>query len=167
MTARIPTRTNTDDRYFTDTFQAMPRDGYTAMFERMLDHPLIDSARSASTFATSGDEIDSDHLVYTGPIDEYFDFRFGKLPYRSLKFDHQTLDQEQFQPVGDGQLPVADVPYTRITEYKHLTGQEHPRTTSITYEYPSAEGDPYYPIPRPETRSCSSATRRSPTRPRA
>ena len=91
----------------------------------------------------------ADHIIYTGPIDEYFDFRFGKLPYRSLKFDHQTLDQEQFQPVAVVNYPSPDVPYTRISEYKHLTGQEAPVTT-ITYEYPSAEGDPYYPIPRPE-----------------
>jgi UDP-galactopyranose mutase len=91
----------------------------------------------------------ADHIIYTGPIDEYFDFRFGKLPYRSLKFDHQTLEQEQFQEVAVVNYPDEQVPYTRISEYKHLTGQEAPVTT-ITYEYPSAEGDPYYPIPRPE-----------------
>ena len=86
--------------------------------------------RSAPTSATSRDEVDADHIIYTGPIDEYFDFRFGKLPYRSLKFDHQTLDQEQYQPVADGQLSrPQDVPYTRISEYKHLTGQQHPQTT--------------------------------------
>jgi UDP-galactopyranose mutase len=150
VTSRIPTRTNTDDRYFSDTFQAMPLDGYTAMFERMLDHPLIDKALGVD-FRDMKDrayEI-ADHIIYTGPIDEYFDFRFGKLPYRSLKFDHQTLDQEWFQPVAVVNYPSEDVPFTRISEYKHLTGQDHPRTT-ITYEYPSAEGDPYYPIPRPE-----------------
>ena len=150
VTSRIPTRTNTDDRYFGDTFQAMPLDGYTKMFERMVDHPLID-VRTGVDFAELKDrafEI-ADHIVYTGPIDEYFDFRFGKLPYRSLKFDHQTLEQEQFQPVAVVNYPDEKVPYTRISEYKHLTGQEAPVTT-ITYEYPSAEGDPYYPIPRPE-----------------
>jgi len=150
VTSRIPTRTNTDDRYFGDTFQAMPLDGYTKMFERMVDHPLID-VRTGVDFAELKDrafEI-ADHIVYTGPIDEYFDFRFGKLPYRSLKFDHQTLEQEQFQPVAVVNYPDENVPYTRISEYKHLTGQEAPVTT-ITYEYPSAEGDPYYPIPRPE-----------------
>jgi UDP-galactopyranose mutase len=88
-------------------------------------------------------------VIYTGPIDEYFDFRFGKLPYRSLKFDHRTLEQEWHQPVAVVNYPDPDVPYTRISEYKHLTGQQAPVTT-ITYEYPSAEGDPYYPIPRPE-----------------
>ena len=150
VTSRIPTRTNTDDRYFSDTFQAIPKDGYTAMFENMLDQPLIEK-RLGTDFRDLKDkafEI-ADHIIYTGPIDEYFDFRFGKLPYRSLKFDHQTLEQEQFQPVAVVNYPSPDVPYTRISEYKHLTGQEAPVTT-ITYEYPSAEGDPYYPIPRPE-----------------
>ena len=150
VTSRIPTRTNTDDRYFSDTFQAMPRDGYTKMFERMLDHPLIEK-RLGTDFRDLKDRAHeiADHIIYTGPIDEYFDFRFGKLPYRSLKFDHQTLDQEWFQSVAVVNYPSEDVPFTRISEYKHLTGQEHPRT-SITYEYPSEEGDPYYPIPRPE-----------------
>jgi UDP-galactopyranose mutase len=148
VTSRIPTRTNTDDRYFTDTFQAMPLDGYTAMFKRMLDHPLIE-VRTGVDFRDVRDEVDADHLIYTGPIDEYFDFRFGKLPYRSLKFDHQTLDEEWHQPVAVVNYPSPEVPYTRVTEYKHLTGQDHPRTT-ITYEYPSAEGDPYYPVPRDE-----------------
>jgi UDP-galactopyranose mutase len=150
VTSRIPTRTNTDDRYFSDTFQAMPLNGYTAMFERMLDHPRIERALGVD-FRDIKDrayEI-ADHIIYTGPIDEYFDFRFGKLPYRSLRFDHQTLEQEWFQPVAVVNYPSEDVPFTRISEYKHLTGQQHSRT-SITYEYPSAEGDPYYPIPRPE-----------------
>ena len=150
VTARIPTRTNTDDRYFTDTFQAMPKHGYTEMFKRILGHPLID-VRTGVDFRDLKErwkEI-ADHLVYTGPIDEYFDHRFGKLPYRSLKFDHQTLEQERFQETGTVNYPAPDVPYTRISEYKHLTGQQHSRTT-ITYEYPSAEGDPYYPIPRAE-----------------
>ena len=148
VTSRIPTRTNTDDRYFTDTFQAMPRNGYTKMFERMLDHPLIE-VRTGVDFRDVRETVDFGHLIFTGPIDEYFDHRFGKLPYRSLRFDHQTLEQERYQPVGTVNYPSPDVPYTRISEYKHLTGQEAPVTT-VTYEYPSAEGDPYYPIPRPE-----------------
>jgi UDP-galactopyranose mutase len=148
VTSRIPTRTNTDDRYFGDTFQAMPLHGYTKMFEAMLDHPLIEK-RLGTDYREVKDEVDYDHLIFTGPIDEYFDFRFGKLPYRSLKFDHQTLSQERFQPVAVVNYPAEDVPFTRISEYKHLTGQESDVTT-ITYEYPSAEGDPYYPIPRPE-----------------
>jgi UDP-galactopyranose mutase len=150
VTSRIPTRTSTDDRYFSDTFQAMPLNGYTAMFGKMLDHPLIE-VRTGVDFAELKDIAHglADHIIYTGPIDEYFDFRFGKLPYRSLKFDHQTLEQERFQPVAVVNYPCEEVPFTRISEYKYLTGQESPVTT-ITYEYPSAEGDPYYPIPRPE-----------------
>ena len=148
VTSRIPTRTNTDDRYFSDTFQAMPLNGYTFMFEKMLDHPSIE-VRTGVDFRDLRGEVDADHIIYTGPIDEYFNFRFGKLPYRSLTFDHQTLEQEQFQPVAVVNYPSPDVPYTRISEYKHLTGQEASHTT-ITYEYPSAEGDPYYPIPRTE-----------------
>ena len=150
VTSRIPTRTNTDDRYFGDTFQAMPLEGYTRMFERMLDHPLIEK-RLGTDFRDLKDQAHelADHIVYTGPIDEYFDFRFGKLPYRSLKFDHQTLGKEWHQDVAVVNYPDEKVPYTRISEYKHLTGQDAPVTT-ITYEYPSADGDPYYPIPRPE-----------------
>ncbi len=150
VTSRIPTRTNTDDRYFGDSFQAMPLHGYTAMFENMLEHPLIER-RLGTDFRDIKDEAHeiAAHIIYTGPIDEYFDFRFGRLPYRSLKFDHRTLDQEQFQEVAVVNYPDEKVPYTRISEYKHLTGQKAPVTT-VTYEYPSAEGDPYYPIPRPE-----------------
>ena len=150
VTSRIPTRTNTDDRYFTDTFQAMPLQGYTAMFERMLANPLIDRMLGTD-FRDLKEEAHemAEHIIYTGPVDEYFDFRFGKLPYRSLKFDHRTLEEEWHQPVAVVNYPDPDVPYTRISEYKHLTGQQAPNTT-ITYEYPSAEGDPYYPIPRAE-----------------
>ena len=148
VTARIPTRTNTDDRYFGDKHQIMPADGYTAMFNAMLDHPNIDVLLSTD-YKDIVDEVDAGHLVFTGPIDEYFGFRFGKLPYRSLRFEHKTVDQEWVQPVAVVNYPHPDVPYTRITEYKHLTGQTHPKS-SLTYEYPSAEGDPYYPIPRPE-----------------
>jgi UDP-galactopyranose mutase len=148
VTSRIPTRTNTDERYFGDAFQAMPLNGYTAMFEKMLDHPLIE-VRTGVDFRDVRDEVEAEHIIYTGPIDEYFDFRFGKLPYRSLRFDHQTLEQEQFQDVAVVNYPCEEVPFTRISEYKYLTGQQSPVTT-VTYEYPSAEGDPYYPIPRPE-----------------
>jgi len=147
VTARVPTRTNRDDRYFGDTFQAMPLHGYTKMFERMLDHPNIE-VRTGVDFAEVKDSIPYGRLVFTGPIDEFFDFRFGKLPYRSLKFRHETLDEEWHQPVAVVNYPQTEE-YTRVTEYKHLTGQEHAKT-ALTYEYPSAEGDPYYPIPRAE-----------------
>jgi UDP-galactopyranose mutase len=153
VTSRIPTRTNTDDRYFSDTFQAMPLHGYTKMFETMLDNPLIEKRLGADfrELKARAHEI-ADHIIYTGPIDEYFDFRFGKLPYRSLKFDHRTLQEEWHQPVAVVNYPDEAVPHTRVSEYKHLTGQQAPVTT-ITYEYPSAEGDPYYPIPRAENQA--------------
>ena len=148
VTSRVPTRTNTDDRYFTDSFQQMPRHGYTRMFERMLAHPNI-KVMLNTDYREVRNEVAYDHLVYCGPIDEFFDYRFGKLPYRSLKFKHVSLDQEQFQSVAVVNYPDEEVPYTRISEYKHMTGQVHPRT-SITYEYPADDGDPYYPVPRPE-----------------
>ena len=145
VAARIPVRTNTDDRYFTDTFQAMPAEGYTKMFERMLDHPNI-TVQLGVDFADLTDVDSYDHVVYTGPIDAYFKHCYGPLPYRSLRFEHEHLpDVEQFQSVGTVNYPN-DHAYTRITEFKHLTGQKH-SGTSIVREYPMAEGDPYYPIP--------------------
>ncbi len=151
VAARIPTRTNRDDRYFTDSFQMMPRDGYTRMFERMLDHPNIRVETDVDFFALR-DRLRWRHLVFTGPIDAYFDHCHGKLPYRSLRFEHQHLPQvERFQPVGTVNYPN-DEQFTRITEFKHLTGQQH-RGTSIVREYPMADGDPYYPVPRPENQA--------------
>lgn len=148
VAARIPVRTNTDDRYFTDTFQAMPLHGYTKMFQRMLDHPNITVELSVE-FADMRQRGGFDHVVYTGPIDAYFSHCFGPLPYRSLRFEHEHLPGvEQFQPVGTVNYPN-DHAYTRITEFKHLKGQQHPGT-SIVREYPQAEGDPYYPIPSDE-----------------
>jgi UDP-galactopyranose mutase len=151
VTARVPTRTNTDDRYFTDKFQNMPADGYTRMFENMLDQKGIELELGVD-FEDVREEAVYDRLIFTGPVDEYFDYRYGKLPYRSLKFRHETLEQEWFQPVGTVNHPAESTPYTRISEYKHMTGQAIGRTT-ITYEYPSAEGDPYYPVPRPENQA--------------
>jgi UDP-galactopyranose mutase len=148
VTARIPTRTNTDDRYFTDKFQAMPADGYTAMFANMLNHPNIEVVLGVY-YHEVADKIAFDQLIWTGPIDQYFGYCFGPLPYRSLKFEHRTLQQPNFQAVGTVNYPGEDVPYTRITEFKHLTGDTSAET-SIVYEYPSAEGDPYYPVPREE-----------------
>lgn len=151
VTARVPTRTNVDDRYFLDRFQAMPRDGYTRMFEKMLDHENI-TIMLGTAFADIRRAGLAKHTIFTGPIDEYFDHRFGHLPYRSLEFHHKTHDVRRMLPVGVVNYPSQDVPYTRITEYKHLTGQVHSRT-SISYEYACAEGDPYYPIPRPENQA--------------
>jgi UDP-galactopyranose mutase len=147
VTARIPVRTNRDDRYFTDTYQAMPLDGYTRMFENMLDHHNI-TIQLGTDYRDVQREILFDEMIYSGPVDEYFEFRFGKLPYRSLEFKHETVDREVFQCA-----PVINYPnensYTRVTEFKYLTGQRHAKT-SVVYEFPRAEGDPYYPVPRPE-----------------
>lgn len=147
VTARVPVRTNRDDRYFTDTYQVMPLHGYTRMFERMLAHPNIKVMVNAD-YREVRDLIPHQEVIFTGPIDEFFDFRFGRLPYRSLEFKFETHNQ----PVVQG-APVVNYPnenaYTRITEFKYLTGQEHSKST-VVYEFPKAEGDPYYPIPRPE-----------------
>lgn len=147
VTARVPTRTNKDNRYFTDSYQAMPLHGYTNMFQRLLDHPNINIMLN-SDYKDLVKEIDFKTLIYSGPIDAYFDFCFGKLPYRSINFKSQTLDCENYQPTGTINYPMSQA-YTRITEFKHLTGQKHDKT-SIVFEYPTAEGDPYYPIPRKE-----------------
>jgi UDP-galactopyranose mutase len=148
VTSRVPTRTDEDDRYFQDRYQCMPLHGYTRMFERMIAHEHIDFLPCAD-FAQVKDRIRHRHLVYSGPIDEYFGHCYGKLPYRSLRFEHATLDRPWHQKVAVVNFPSLQVPFTRITEYKHLTGQEHART-SITREYPSDDGDAYYPIPAPE-----------------
>ncbi|HVU02757.1 MAG TPA: UDP-galactopyranose mutase [Polyangiaceae bacterium] len=147
VTARIPTRTNRDDRYFTDTYQVMPLHGYTRLFSRMLASPNIQLLLNAD-YREVAPCIAHREVIYTGPIDEFFGGRLGKLPYRSLEFHHETLDVPFHQAVGTVNYPN-DFEYTRVTEFKHLTGQSHPRT-SIVYEYPRADGDPYYPIPRPE-----------------
>jgi UDP-galactopyranose mutase len=151
VTARVPTRTNRDDRYFTDKFQAMPLHGYTAMFSRILDHPRID-VRTGMEFAEARRRFSFRRIVWTGPVDEYFGFRHGRLPYRSLRFRHETLDQEWALPTGTVNHPAESTPFTRVSEYKYLTGQTHPKT-SVTYEFPAADGDPYYPIPRPENQA--------------
>jgi UDP-galactopyranose mutase len=145
--ARIPSRTGTDDRYFTDRFQAMPADGYTRMFERILDHPRIE-VQLGLDFADLEDARDFELIVYTGPIDAYFERRFGPLQYRSLRFEFESRDGPRIQPVGTINYPDESVPYTRITEFAHLTGQVLNRTTFVR-EYPAAEGEPYYQIPRP------------------
>ncbi|MBL0419724.1 UDP-galactopyranose mutase [Ramlibacter sp. AW1] len=147
VTARVPTRTNRDDRYFADRYQAMPLHGYTRMFEKMLSHPNIKIMLNTD-YRDIVDLVPWSHMVYTGPIDAFFDYSWGKLPYRSLRFEHVNVPRERFQPVGTVNYPN-DYGYTRISEFKHITGQEHP-TTSVVYEYPCAEGDPYYPVPRAE-----------------
>lgn len=148
VAARIPVRTNTDDRYFTDTYQFMPLDGYTRLFDRMLSHPRI-MLHLGTDYLTLHEKGRFRHTVYTGPIDAYYDYCYGKLPYRSLAFEHRHLPlATPFQPVGTVNYPN-DHAYTRITEFKHLTGQVC-TGTAVVYEYPQDQGEPYYPVPRPE-----------------
>ncbi len=148
VTARIPTRTNTDDRYFQDIFQAMPKNGYTDMFENMLAGENIEILLETD-FRDIRPRFADAHVIFTGPIDEFFDYEFGRLPYRSLRFEHVTYDQRRLLPVGVVNFPSEAVPYTRLTEFKHITGQIHPKT-SACFEYACSQGDPYYPIPRSE-----------------
>jgi UDP-galactopyranose mutase len=153
--ARIPIRTNTDDRYFTDIWQKMPADGYTAMFERILDHPNIE-VRLSTDYEAVRDEVEHSHLVWTGPIDEFFGHRFGPLPYRSLHFDletHDTPDGGYLFPTGSINEPSELVAFTRRTEFRRLAGQEGMARSTIAVEYPRSEGDPYYPIPREQNRA--------------
>ena len=147
VAARVPVRTTRDDRYFTDKFQAMPLHGYTRMFEKILSHPNI-TVMLNKTYAEIKDKVLFRDLIFTGPVDECFDYCYGKLPYRSLHFEHQTHDQPRFQAAAVVNHPN-EHPYTRVTEFKYLTGQQHPKT-SIVFEHPRAEGDPYYPIPQPQ-----------------
>jgi len=147
VAARIPVRNNKDNRYFTDTYQAMPLYGYTHMFSNMLSHRNIKIMLN-----TDYKEIKSylpyKKMIFTGPIDYYFDYCFGKLPYRSIDFKFETFDLETYQSTGTINFPNEHL-YTRVTEFKYLTGQRHLKTT-VVYEYPTWEGDPYYPVPRPE-----------------
>ncbi len=147
VAARIPTRSNKDNRYFTDTYQAMPLHGYTKMFENMLNHPNI-SVMLNTDYKEIEKWIPYKKMIYTGPIDYYFNHCYGYLPYRSIEFKFQTFEQENYQPTGTVNYPN-DQAYTRITEFKYLTGQKHAKTT-VVFEYPKAEGDPYYPVPKPE-----------------
>ena len=151
VTARVPTRTNRDDRYFTDTYQAIPRAGYARMFDAMLAHPNIHVMLNTD-YRDVVHLVPWKHMVYSGPVDSFFEHRFGRLPYRSLRFEHTTVAPprpgELLQPVGTVNHPN-DHAYTRVTEFRHITGQRH-EATALVYEYPQADGDPYYPVPRPE-----------------
>lgn len=148
VAARIPTRTNDDDRYFTDKYQVMPTEGYTVMFERILAHPLI-TIELGVDYLESRIHFPSRHIVFTGRIDAYFDYRHGRLAYRSLRFEHEHIATARFyQATGTINYPNQHA-YTRITEFKHLTGQ-NASGSSIVREYPEADGEPYYPVPRVE-----------------
>jgi UDP-galactopyranose mutase len=147
---RIPIRMSGDDRYFSDAFQAMPRDGFTALFDKMLAHPKIDVVLG-TRFEDIADRVRFDRIVYSGPIDAYFGNCFGALPYRSLEFQFETHPIERYQRTAVVNYPGPEA-YTRITEFKNLTGQRHAQTT-IAREYSRATGDPFYPIPRAENRA--------------
>jgi UDP-galactopyranose mutase len=155
VTARVPIHISRDDRYFQDTYQATPVDGYTSVVECMLDHPKIE-VRLNTDFLAMRDEIDGSRVIFTGPIDEYFDYSLGQLPYRSMRFDRHTVDAEWALPAGSVNFPDGSIPYTRITEMKWLTGQTTPRTT-LVYEYPGAHvlgvTEPHYPVPTDDTRT--------------
>lgn len=148
VTARIPIRYNRDDRYFSDTYQGMPKEGYTKLFTNVLDHPNIHLLLQCD-FKAIKDEISYKKLIYTGPIDEFFDYKYGALPYRSLDFIYETFDKEWYQKVGTVNYPN-DYDFTRITEFKHLTGQSVREKTTIMKEVSTATGEPYYPIPQKE-----------------
>ena len=151
VAARVPVRSSRDDRYFTDTYQAMPLHGYARLFEAMLAHPRIQVMLNTD-YREVVHCVPWRHLVYTGPIDAFFDHAYGALPYRSLRFEHVTQPlpggRELLQPCATINHPN-EQPYTRVTEFKHLTGQRH-AATALVYEYPQAQGDPFYPVPRAE-----------------
>jgi len=142
---RVPIRTSRDTRYFTDAYQGLPKQGYTEMFRQILSHPSIHLMLNTDWFDVK-DDIASDFVVYTGPVDAYFNYKYGRLDYRSVRFEYETFfDRERYQPVGTVNYPN-DYAFTRITEYKHLTGQRIPITT-IAREYSSSVGEPFYPVP--------------------
>jgi UDP-galactopyranose mutase len=148
---RIPIRTNRDNRYLTEKFQALPKDGYTPLIERILDHPKIEVQLETEFHEL---KVSFRHLIFTGPIDEYFSRRFGPLPYRSLRFEPETLAMRYFQPADQVNYPN-NYEFTRIVEMKHITGQQLPVTT-IVREYPADSGpgkEPYYPIPAPDAKA--------------
>ena len=151
-TARVPVRLSRDDRYFQDAYQGMPAQGYTEMFERMLDHPNIEVR--LNTDARPALKEFQGPIIYTGQVDELFDYQYGPLPYRTLDFQFETLPQDVFQTHGTVNYTV-DQDYTRITEFKHLTGQKLPGVTTIVKEYSrpytgDARETPYYAIINPE-----------------
>ncbi|MBP1991409.1 UDP-galactopyranose mutase [Paenibacillus eucommiae] len=152
VTARVPVYISRDNRYFQDTYQGIPKHSYATLFSRMLNHPNIRVLLNTDYKEIIGD-IKFKRMIYTGPIDAFFDYKHGTLPYRSLRFDFDTLNQEYFQEAGTINY-TNEYEFTRILETKHLTGQISPKTT-ITYVYPqqyNQQSEPYYPVPRAENR---------------
>lgn len=148
VTARVPVRISRDDRYFQDRYQAIPKNGYTQMFRNMLNSDKIE-LRLKTDFQSFGSIDGFQKVIYTGPIDEFFEFKYGHLPYRSLKFRFDHHDIETFQSVAQMNFPNSEK-FTRITEFKHITSQESP-TTTVAVEFPEPfvqnRNEPYYPIP--------------------
>jgi len=152
---RIPVRTNLDERYFSDTYQALPEGGYTRLFERILDHPNIEVVLNMDFFDIRDQMENYEKLFYTGPVDRFFDFMHSmedKLEYRSINFVSETVDAEYFQENSVVNYPGEEVAYTRIIEYKHFGNQESEKTT-IVKEFTTDEGEPYYPVPNEKNRA--------------
>lgn len=153
--SRIPVRTNFDNRYFTDTYQALPKGGYTQMFKHMLDNPNITVLLDTDYFDIREELSGYEKLFYTGPIDQFFDFKYSlgeQLEYRSINFVWETYNKEYYQENSVVNYPALDVPFTRIVEYKYFTGQKHPKTTiskEFSVDFVPGENDPYYPVPNP------------------
>lgn len=152
VAARIPVRTNDDDRYFTDRYQGVPSDGYTRMFERILSHPNI-HIRMNTTFQEYTGSYN--RLIYTGPIDEYYGYRYGELPYRSIRFETKHYpDTDNILPAGAVNYSSMKYSFTRATEYKQLTLQKHTGTT-VMWEFPGEGDDKHYPVPTPKNEALS------------
>jgi UDP-galactopyranose mutase len=147
---RIPVRSTDDCRYFSDKYQFMPKEGYTKMFEKMLSHKNIEIALDTD-YKNLMNEIKFDKLVYTGPIDAFFDYQFGKLPYRSIRFEYDYYEKQNYQSTGQVNFVDMKEEYTRVTEYKYLTLQDAAGTT-ISKEFSLKDGEPYYPIPTEQNR---------------
>jgi UDP-galactopyranose mutase len=153
VSGRVPVHISRDDRYFQDRYQAIPKHGYTRMFQRMVNHPNIKVLLNADYREIEG-EVRYDGMVYTGLIDEFFEYMYGELPYRSLRFEFDYHLVDAYQEVAQLNYPN-EYSYTRISEYKHITGQRAYGTT-VSVEYPEAyrrdQNLPYYPVPREESR---------------
>ena len=147
---RIPVRTNDDCRYFTDKFQFMPKEGYTKMFERMLNHKNIEVVLNTD-YKSIINEIKFDKMIYTGPIDYYFDYQFGKLPYRSIRFEYESFNKEHYQPTAQINYVDNSQRFTRVVEHKYLSDQKTEKTT-VSFEYSQADGEPFYPVPTDENK---------------
>jgi len=142
---RIPVRTNDDCRYFTDKYQFMPKDGYTKMFERMLHHKNIEVVLNTD-YKSLLNSVQFNKMIYTGPIDYFFDHKFGRLPYRSIRFEYEHHSTEYFQESAQVNYVGSDTPFTRVIEHKRLSGNKT-ATTTISKEFTQTEGEPFYPIP--------------------